>query len=712
MASRPSHDRPQALPTPLTSFVGREREVAVVADLLYRPDVHLVTLTGPGGVGKTRLALRAAVDVGQAFPDGVAFADLAPVADAALVALTVAHALGMTEAGDEPLAARLATALGDRQLLVVLDNFEHVAEAAPMVGRILADCSGVTVLVTSREPLRLSGEQIVPVGPLELPHLSEPPEQLAGAESVRLFTLRARSVLPDFLLTNAITASVAEICVRLDGLPLAIELAAARIAHLPPAALLARLERRLPLLTDGVRDAPERQRTLRNAIAWSHDLLDPEERTVFRRLAVFVGGFTLKAAESVVDAAVCGGDGKPSGASGAHLVLPASSVLDSIASLVAKSLLRQERAEGEPRYRMLETVREFAAERLAEADEEVVIRQRHAAWCLAQAERARPPAWAEPSPDALDELEQEIDNLRAALDWHLARRDFGAMQRLATAAWAFWWLRGRGREGRDWLERALDLGTHTAPEVRAWALFAFGWLAYDGCNYEAAVAAEQEAIAHFRALGDAQGLASALQLLGWVALDVADFETATRRHEEALAAARSGGDPYEGALFTNYLGLIALIQGDIAGARSLLEGALHAAHRVGFRWNEAEYLIMLSWMDILSGDLRLGARRGLEALALFRDIRTQSRPALLVGAAALLKERGGDYEGAVRLIGAEDAFRERAGTARAYLERREIERALQNARKLLGDETFAEVLAAGRSLSLGGGRRRGSRHVR
>ena len=195
MASRPSHDRPQALPTPLTSFVGRQREVAVVADLLYRPDVHLVTLTGPGGVG-TRLALRAAVDVGQAFPDGVAFADLAPVADAALVALTVAHALGMTEAGDEPLAARLTTALGDRQMLVVLDNFEHVAEAAPMVGRILADCSGVTVLVTSREPLRLSGERIVPVSPLELPDLSEPPEHLVSTESVRLFLVRSQAVFP------------------------------------------------------------------------------------------------------------------------------------------------------------------------------------------------------------------------------------------------------------------------------------------------------------------------------------------------------------------------------------------------------------------------------------------------------------------------------------------------------------------------------------
>ena len=679
-----SNDRFLSLPAPPASFIGREREVATVAGLLRRSDVRLVTLTGPGGVGKTRLAVHASSEVMRAYPDGVAFVDLSPINDLALVPPTLAHAFGVQETGDELLAARLASALRDCRVLLVLDNFEQVVGAATVVGRLLADCAGVTALVTSREPLRLSAERIIPVG------------SLGEAEAVRLFVQRAQAALPDFALTGDNAATLAEICRRLDGLPLAIELAAARIPLLPPAALLARLERRLPLLTGGTRDAPIRQQTMWNAIAWSHDLLDSTERTLFRRLAVFAGGFTLEAAGAMSDEELCEGGGAD--ALNAHRPAPVSANLEVIASLVARSLLRQEETAGEPRFRMLETVREYAAERLAESDEEETIRQRHAAWIAGAAERARPPAWGESSTAALDQLEREIDNLRAALEWHLVRHEAGAAQRLATAAWAFWWMRGRGGEGRGWLERALSAEGETTPDVLAWAHFALGWLAYDGIDHATAVAAEEEALARFRELGNALGAAFALQLLGWVALDVADFETATRCYEEAQSTAKAAGDPLHGAVFLNYLGLIALIQGDTDRAIGLLEEALEASRRAGFRWNQAEYLTLLSWADILSGDLQLGAQRGLEALALFRDLKARSHLAQVVGGAAFLQERVGNLREAVRLIAAEDAFRERAGTARAVLERRETARVLDHARSELGEHAFALARAEGRSL--------------
>ena len=334
------------VPAPLTSFVGREGEIAQVRDLLHRPDVRLITLTGPGGVGKTRLALRVAGELESGFADGAAFVDLTPLTDPALVAPTVAQAFGIRETGDRPIAERLADVLRDRDLLLVLDNFEQVADAAPLVGRLLAACPHLTVLVTSRAPLRLSAERVVAVPPLALPAPDRSIADQAATEAVRLFVARAQAARADFALTEENASDVAEVCRRLDGLPLAIELAAARVPHLPPSALLRRLDARLPLLTGGARDLPDRQRTMRDAITWSHDLLTPEEQVLFRRLAVFVGGGTLEAAEAVA------------GAPGER----ALAVLDGVASLVAKSLLRQEDGpDGEPRYRMLETVREFAA---------------------------------------------------------------------------------------------------------------------------------------------------------------------------------------------------------------------------------------------------------------------------------------------------------------------------------------------------------------
>ncbi|MDP9356600.1 MAG: helix-turn-helix domain-containing protein, partial [Chloroflexota bacterium] len=438
----PDRGRPAVrLPTTLTSFVGRGREVEQVIALLRRADVRLVTLTGPGGVGKTRLALRAAAELLDHVPDGAWFVDLTPLADPALVPAAIAVVLGVREAGGQPLVETLAVALRDKQLLLVLDNCEHLLDAAPVVAELLRACPGLTVLATSRAPLRLRGEREVAVPPLGLPATARPaPEEIARSEAVRLFVERARAHEADFALTEANAPAVAGIVRVLDGLPLAIELAASRIKLFPPTALLRRLERRLTLLTGGARDLPARQRTLRDAIAWSHDLLTEEERLLFRRLAVFAGGATCEAAEAVAD---------PAGELG---------VVNGLAVLVDQSLLRKEDdPDGEPRYRMLETVREYALERLDASGEEAAVRDRHAAWCLALAEAAGAVLWTTYDPGVVARLEAEHPNLRAALTWFAQASDGEALLRIGATLGRFWYVAGHAREGRGWLERALAL---------------------------------------------------------------------------------------------------------------------------------------------------------------------------------------------------------------------------------------------------------------
>ncbi|MDQ3222357.1 MAG: adenylate/guanylate cyclase domain-containing protein, partial [Gemmatimonadota bacterium] len=454
--------RPNNLPLQPTPFVGREEQVARVVSVLRREDVRLLTITGPGGVGKSRVALQTAADVLEDFSDGVWFVDLSPLDDPALVPSAIGDVLGVREEGSA-LVDRLSHALNGKHLLLLLDNFERVVDAASVVADLLARAPGVKVLSTSRTPLHAYGEREFPLSPFPMPDLAHLPtvEALSQYEAVRLFIERAQAVRPDFVVTTTNAPAVAEICHRLDGLPLAIELAAAFVKMLPPPALLKRLEQRLPLLTGGARTLPARQQTMRNTIAWSHDFLTQAEQTLFRHLAVFPGGCTIEAAEAVAS---------PDGT---------LDVFAGLTSLVDKSLLRQdEGADGEPRFRMLETVREYGLERLGVSGVESATRDRHARFFRDLAERADSEIMETANLTWLDVLDREHDNLRAALAWSRDTADHDTLLRLAGALALFWYYRGHLDEARRWLDQALGTPANDdAPRPRAWALACSGMLA-------------------------------------------------------------------------------------------------------------------------------------------------------------------------------------------------------------------------------------------
>ena len=573
--------RPNNLPLQPTPFLGREDQVARVVKLLGRDDVRLLTVTGPGGVGKTRVALQAAADVLEAFPDGVWFVDLSVLEDPALVPSAIAGVLGVREEGSA-LTARLASLLGGKRLLLVLDNFERVVEATPMVSDLLSRVPGLKVLATSRTPLHAYGEHEYPLAPLPLPDPAHLPsvEGMSQYEAVRLFIVRAQAVKPDFTVTIANAPAVAEICFRLDGLPLAIELAAALVKMLPPQALLKRLEQRLPLLTGGARTLPARQQTMRNAIAWGHDLLSPDEQTLFRRLAVFPGGCTIEAAEAVAS---------PDGT---------LEVFAGLSSLVDKSLLRQdEAAEGEPRFRMLETVREFGLERLEVSGEEPATRACHARFFRDLAERAYPRIFEHAEsrfptadPTLLDVIDRDHDNLRAALAWSREMADHDTFLRLAGALTGFWYYRGYLNEGRSWLDQALETPpVDASPRARASVLTGSGMLANVAGENDRAAEVLTESFSWWEQTGDTHSHAFARSLLAGVRLSQARYDEA----EELLAANEAYFRDNEAALrdagrddFLGHarflLGVIAWVQGDDERASSLLQDSVGAQR---LRWD-------------------------------------------------------------------------------------------------------------------------------
>ncbi len=679
------------LPAPLTALVGRAREVAAVRGRLLEPGARLLTLTGPGGTGKTRLAVEVARAAQDAFPDGVAFVSLAALTDPALVLPTIAHTLGLGDTAGRTPAEILTTALAGLRALLVLDNFEQVAAAATEIAAVLTATPGVTVLATSRERLRLRGERVVPVPPLDIPDPTRtlPVDDLLHYGAVRLFVERARDATPDFALTERNAAQVAAICARLDGLPLAIELVAARLPVFPPHALASLLEHRLAVAMGGARDLPARQRTLRVTIDWSYTLLTPAERQLFARLAACAGGCSLGAIEAIHDA---GDDGL-------------SDALEGVEGLVAKSLLHphgEDAAGGEPRFMMLETIREYAEERLVASGEAERARQRHAAYYLTMAEGAAAGLQGPAQVDWLARLEADHNNLRAALHWARERGDAEIGLRLAGALYLFWHMRGYAAEGQSWLDSLLSLaGAEAIPEaVRARALHAAGTLAHYRGDYDRASRRYEEAVAMRRSSEDATGLAASLNNAGLLASEQGAYERATVLYEESLALARSLGDSEGISITLNNLGDVARAGKDHARAAAAYRESLALAEARGDTAVVAEACTNLGDVAREQGDLRQAETRYRESLMLLREVNEGRLIALNVEGLANVSGRQGDMGRAARLFGAAAARREESGAAVSPAERGAYDRAVALVRTALGDRAFETAWAEGYSLPM------------
>jgi predicted ATPase/class 3 adenylate cyclase len=634
------------LPVQPTVLIGREQEIAGVLQLLQRPELRLVTLTGPGGTGKTRLALQIAAELLDTFADGVWLVNLAPISDPDLVLSAIGQSLGLKETGGQSIRDLVHDYLREKQTLLLLDNCEQVLAAAPLIAELLAMAPQITVLATSREVLHLRGEQEFAVPPLGLPDHRHPAplERFGQYEAVRLFIERAQAVKADFTVTNDNAPAVAEICVRLDGLPLAIELAAARIKLFPPQALLSRLDQRLTFLTGGARDLPARQQTLRNTIDWSYDLLDAGEQQLFRRLSVFVGGCTLDAIT-----AICPAESEPP-----------RDVLDIMTALLDQNLLRQnEGPDGEPRFVLLETVCEYALERLAASDEAEALRRQHAASYLALAEAAEPELHRAPQKAWWNQLEVEHDNLRAALAWAL---EDGAVEiglRGAGALWWFWYLRGYWSEGRGWLARALACtDRHAHPVVRAKGLFGAAMLAAVQGDYATARPLSEESLAISRVLADRAGCARALVSLAWVELGASDFAAARALLEESLILFRELGDAWYQAFTLVFLSGMLTDQHDFAAARVLGEESLALFRELGDSWGQAQALSHLGQITLFLGNYDQAAMFIEESLVLARDLENKQLSAGALDQLAGIARAQGDYV-RMRMLGEESvALRE------------------------------------------------------
>ncbi len=601
---------PANLTLPITRILGRQEEIDRISGLLARDGMRLLTITGPGGVGKTRLATEVSLgQVGQ-FRDGVYFVPLATVREPGLVDRAIAEALGIKDMGGQPLRDTLRLALHDRHMLLVLDNFEQIMPAATLVVDLLEASPGLKVLVTSRAALNLRGEQQVPLVPLPLPdpcrNDTGAPESLLSYPSIQLFVERAQSINPTFALTEENAEAVAAICARLDGLPLAIELVAARSKLLPPRALLSRLDKTLGLLKGGSQDMPARHQTMRDTIAWSYDLLDEGERALFARMGAFPGGFTMSAAEAVCNAY---GDLQ-------------CEVVDGLESLLDKSLIKQAgTSHEEARFTMLETIREYALEQLDRLGETESIRLLHAEYYLALTERAEPELRGPQQVSWLDRLEQEHDNLRSALRWTLDHGKPEIAARIGGGLWHFWYIRGYLGEGRGWLEEALEKGGDTLPSPIKWLVYhGAGRLATGQSDYGQATALLNEGLTIARTLGDPERTARSLYQLAAVLMYKGDYERSWAIQEETLALYESIGSRWNVAVTIGFMGTLTLYQGDFEQATTLLRTSIAQLRELGEHWYVALELGSLCHAVRRQGDLEQAEAIANESIAIFREL--------------------------------------------------------------------------------------------
>jgi len=759
-------NRPSNLPSPASLFVGRDKQIEAVGNLLRRTDVRLITLTGPGGTGKTRLALQVAGDLRREFRDGVFLISLAPVSDHNLVIPIIAQTLEIKEIGGQTLADGLKAFLRDKQMLLLLDNFERLTEATTSIGQLLAKSARLKVLITSQVVLHLHGEQEFAVPPLSLPDpsilshsLNSPPsvEALSRYEAVNLFVQRARLAKPDFELTEGDALDVVEICYRLDGLPLAIELAAARIKLLPPKALLARLagvagtQSSLKLLVGGARDLPARQQTLRSTIEWSYELLGEGEKTLFRGLSVFAGGSTLEAAE-----ALCRDS------------LPGIDVLEGVYSLIDRSLLRSAAGVspslrsrvtasgaaqaagsigvaggGGPRFAMLETIREYARERLEEAGEAEATRRRHASFYLelAEAEKGQYDAAVPGRAVWLENVEADQDNIMAALQWSLDRGEAETALRLSGALSHFWQMRGNISEGRRWTEAALSLaGAKQHRSAYAHALVGTGTIGWFQGDLATARSRSEESAAIFREIGDLRGLALALITLGQSTLFLGDakragalleeglalyrqigvergvaqalflsgqartfqgdFGTARSFVEESLALYRQLGDEWWVAQALNSLGDIARMQGEYEEAQTLYEQSLDMFRKLRAKTELPASLHNLGHLAIVRGDVAQATSLFEESLALHQETRNMAGISESLAGFAGAAGAQGQPERAATLFGASDALHAAISAPTWPAERLAYDRNLAAARTQLNEDTWVAAWEKGRAMRL------------
>ena len=716
---------PTNLPEQLTSFIGREKEMAEIKALLDK--TRLLTLAGSGGTGKTRLALQTAAEVLEQQPDGVWLVELASLSDPALVAQTVAGALAIREAPGEPITETLLSALKDKQMLLVLDNCEHLLDAsARLVDALLRSCPKVSVLASSREALGIAGERAYRVPSLSAPDLKQvyTPDSVSKYESVRLFIDRAVAARSDFTVTSQNAPALASVCHRLDGIPLAIELAAARVRAMPLEQIEARLDSRFRLLTGGSRTALPRQQTLRALIDWSYDLLDDQERALLCRLSVFAGGWRLEAAETV-----CAGEG-----------FEEWEVLDVLTSLVDKSLVVFEERGEKGWFRLLETVRQYARDRLVESGESDTIRGRHRDYFLALAEESEPKLTGAEQGEWFQRLEEEHENLRAALDWSLTEAESSECLRLCGALQRFWWKRGYLSEGWKWCLEALNkAGASDRTPERAKALYAAGTMAInlgdtasaqDLCVESLSIRMEigdrpgmagsliglgsvaarrgelpeartryEEGLQIFREIGERRGIAMALNNLGTVAADQGD-KTATRGYyEEGLLLYREIGDRSGVAMALHNLGTAALEQGDYTAARAYFEEGLAIRREIGDEMGIADSLFGLGNVAFHQGDYASMRAYDAESLAIFDKIGDVAGIVYSLEAFAHLAAKENRPEQAAVLWGAAERLREEIGYPMPPADREPYDHAVAAARQALGEEPFSVAWGTGRTFN-------------